>query len=205
MSLGRKFVPGLVAGVLAAGLTGCMSGGEKAPSPSGSGSISSSSSPSGSASLTSSGSASGSASASTAVEVPEAARANTPEGATEFAKFFLDAGSQSETTWDTSMVAALSDQECSTCAAQVKVVQESKAKGQRTRDNRFQYQSSQVGPGAAPNSFDVDILATFKASALVNEAGAVVQELPQNDLAMRVSVRWNGDGWRTTQVQGIRR
>ena len=82
MSLGRKFVPGLVAGVLAAGLTGCTSGGEKAPSPSGSGSISSSSSPSGSASPTSSGSSSWSASPSTTVEAPQAVRANTPEGAT---------------------------------------------------------------------------------------------------------------------------
>lgn len=207
----RTMLSVLMAGVLAVGLVGCTSGGDTQPSPSVSGgsAVSGSASPSasGSGSGSSSGSASGSpsASASASVQVPEAARANTPEGATEFAKFFIEAGSQAHVDWDTSVVEGFSATSCTTCAALVQGVRQMKAKGQHNQDRRYRYASSQVGAGTSPGLFVVDLLGEDQATRVIGADGSVVEELPATQTALRLNVRHTGSAFQVDQVSVIDR
>jgi hypothetical protein len=202
-----------VGAVLAAGLiSGCSGSAEPAPSGSPGGaspsvvhSGSPSASPSGSVSGSPSVSPSPSSSAPSApVSIPAAARANTQEGAVEFAKFFLTAGSRAETNWDNSVVRSLSDARCTTCEQQMASIDERRAKGERTKDTRFQPVSTQVGPGPVVGSYSVDVLAKFKATDVLDSSGRVLRSLPEETQGFRVYVQRGTQGWTVTQVAELR-
>lgn len=139
------------------------------------------------------------------VSIPAAARANTQEGAVEFAKFFLIAGSKAETDWRSDVVRALSDPTCTTCAGQMAAIAESEAKGERVSTNRFVPQSTQAGPGTTSSAYQVDVLAKLRAASVIDRKGKAIRKLPEDDQALRVHVYWNGQTWRVSQVEGIRR
>jgi hypothetical protein len=136
--------------------------------------------------------------------VPEAARANTPEGATEFAKFFITAVSEANVDLDSSAIRTLSLPACQTCEGAIEGVQKYKAAGQRERESRYTPSSSQVGP-AGDGSYAVDVLGSYSESAVIDGKGNVVQALPAADSALRVTVNRVGDGWRVREVAVIER
>lgn len=180
------------------GLVGCTSGGAPEPSPT----VSSSSPPS----VSSSGpSPSVTPSPSVSIDIPEAARANTPEGATAFAKWYLEQGSRANVEWDATAIRGLSLPSCKTCAAVVKGVEELKQAGQHERSQRYAPGASQVGPGPSGGSYVVDVLGTYSKMDIVDANGVVVRTLEAEDSALRVTTAWQGSRWAVAEVAVIRR
>jgi hypothetical protein len=134
--------------------------------------------------------------------VPEAARANTPEGATEFAKWYLLQGAQANVDLDSTVLKTYSMPECVTCKAVIQGVEDLKTRGEHEREARFTPGASQVGPGSDSTQYVVDILGSYAAGDVLDSSGKTVRTLPVTEGALRVTTVWR-DGWRIQEVSAI--
>ena len=139
------------------------------------------------------------------VPVPEGSKPNTPEGATAFARWYIEQTSKAGVDWDTSAVQAYADDSCVTCKGVADAVQEWKEFGYRHPSPRYEFQASQVGPGPTPDTLDVDLMGRDRAAPILGADGSVVEQLPDKDVPMRITVRWDGSGWKVQQIQAILR
>lgn len=183
-------------GVLAAlALTGCNGGGpgpSSSPTPGGTYSASSSATPS----------ASTSPSPTSHVPVPEDAKPNTPEGATAFARWYLEQASQAAVDWDTGVIDTYANSTCTVCVRLSQDLQQWKSEGLRNPSRRFQFTASQVGPGEQSSTYTVDILGQDNASQIIDNSGKVVKEQLASDVRLRVNLV-AADPWKVVQIVGI--
>lgn len=189
-SIGMPFAGFALAGAVGLGagvLTGCQA--EETPPASSSPAPSvtaSSGSPSASASASPSPSASG--------EVPAAAREKTEKGAEAFVRYFVEQSAEAWTTPDASLIDALSDPDCKSCASLAGTASDLESKGHRYRDDPITVVSveSLVGDGERQN-----VVATIKQHEMdvIDRSGNVVDSDSADDLQRTFLLYWKGGQW----------
>lgn len=137
--------------------------------------------------------------------MPEDAKPNTPEGATAFARWYVEQSSQATVDWDAGVLEAYSDPGCATCTEMIQIIREWKDGGYRTPFRRYQFESSQVGPGNSPEIYLVDLKGKDLASQVLGPGGGVVREEPESESLVRVTVRRLKESWSVQRIQGIKK
>ncbi len=192
---GRRWVPNAVgAGLLAAaalGVGGCSGGSDPAPSDSTTSAVPT-------PTVTSV-----SPTPSPSVSVPDAARAQTPEGAVEFAKFYVQEASDAYVTADAAVVRELALPQCSGCEVIAGIVDQFRARGAHVREPRLQLEGAQLSSVFAPEGTDVDVVGKELASEAIDSSGTVVQSMPEERTYLRVSLVWGQTGWAVAQVASV--
>lgn len=133
--------------------------------------------------------------------VPEAARANTADGAVNFAIYFLDQSNKAFVTLDIDIVQKLSLPECKTCTAMINQIADYKSSKQRfvgefahptfTSINKFEGQSAQV------------LVENATAGARIEDsAGHLIKQLQPDRGRVIVSLNHDQSGWRVFGIQG---
>lgn len=154
----------------------------KSPSPS----VSESSSPSPSASAT--------------IEIPEAARAHTPEGGIEFAKFAVLQGGHALHENNASLFMALTLPECRGCAGIRDAVESQRAEGRRHAEQRISIIGAQLFSPPTATTLEIDLLGTEAAVDVVDANGEVVDHLAEEVLRVRIGLIWVESGWKLGEI-----
>lgn len=174
-------------------LAGCSGGAGAQPGPSSGGPplSSTTSTSTASASPTTTASRSGTAS----VAIPAAARAHTDEGAKAFARFYVEAVSESGLTADSTTLHAITDPNCKGCRVFIDLADELKAERQHVDRKSIQLRGLSVRPDSSPNVVVIDCLVEDLPSKIVDENGSVVSVERGDKLTLRNTVKWSVDRW----------
>lgn len=133
-------------------------------------------------------------------QVPEAARANTPQGAEAFTRYFIDQLNEGMSTANPDLLPKLSLATCKSCNSYTSIIQ-----GMRDKSQHFE------GQWISPLNFSITDFTVPSASVqttvsqtgrIVSSNGAVVTTAPsqQGDLVFKLSAN---DGWRVAEVQVV--
>ena len=174
-------------------LAGC-TGANADPTPSGSAASSGSQTPSSSPTSPSTATAT-SPNGTASVIVPAAARVHTDEGAKAFARFYLDAVSESGQSADSTTLKAITEPTCKGCQVFIDFADELKAQKQHVDRKSMRLNSLAVRPDSTSDLVVIDCLVEDQPSKILNEEGAIVSNEPGEKLALRNSVKWTGDRW----------
>ena len=140
------------------------------------------------------------ASPTTDPNIPLAARAHTPAGAEAFVRYFFDQVNLAWSTADPSLLPALSEPGCKTCDAYTSSVASYRTKNQHYQGEFFTVSSiSSLGKG--PKGEEVLVVGKQERGAIVDQAGNVVDTSVAQSGKFVVSLRWDGTGWKTVELQ----
>lgn len=125
----------------------------------------------------------------------------TSEGASAFARFFVESIGRAYTTADPSVIAELSASGCGGCDVLIKAVGDLRAAGEKREGGEYEVLSA-VTPGLEDGDALVDVQYKRAAGQVVDAKGAVVASagpVPATDAQVRVV--WRTGAW---LVQGYR-
>lgn len=140
---------------------------------------------------------------SPSVSVPEAARAHTQEGGIEFATFYATEASDAYFTQDASTLRGLALGSCTGCLGIADAVDRYRDGDVHVRERRLTLVGAQASSPFAESGFDVDVIGTESASAVVNSSGTMVQDAPEAQLYVRVTLVWTDNAWRVAQLASV--
>jgi hypothetical protein len=134
-------------------------------------------------------------------DVPQAARANTPQGAEAFTKYFGQVVNQAFISQDESSLQSLFLPECKSCSGITESIVRYRQKGQRFLGQYL------IVTGAV---FSSDINGVTKVLAatdqpggkVVDSHGAVVETAPSSKGNLSVQLKFDGQ-WRVVEMQGV--
>ena len=136
---------------------------------------------------------------------PAEALAETPQGASAFARYyFADLVNAAYKTQDTSAVEALSHADCGSCANVVKDVQRLKAAGTKVAGQRFKISFAEAAPAAPDGTIVVDFRFSSDPYKEVGGDGEVVREEPaQVDQDAQVKLRRQAGSWVVVAIRTV--
>lgn len=185
----RGFVVCLAVALGGLGVAGCTNGkDDPTPSPTTSTSISVSSSPSPS-------SGSPSPSPSPSVSIPAEAMQQTPEGAVAFVKFYFDQVNKAYMTPDATLLPALGESGCKSCASAQTEVLEMVSKGQRYSDSVISLSDVSAQAGASAGQQFVALTMNQLAVTKVDTTGGVVDTNTARSAELKALVSWKEGSW----------
>lgn len=137
--------------------------------------------------------------ATASVSVPAAARANTPEGAEAFARFYYQEAGRAYVTTETSGIEALSLAECTGCGAMIRAVRQMQQAGEH-----FEEPSLQIKLVRTPIQVDgltrVEVAGTEKAVRVLDSSGKVVRSTSRGVFTFRTDLAWRAGTWRVQRL-----
>lgn len=140
------------------------------------------------------------------LDLPEKARKHTHAGAKAFAGFFLTEVNRSYTTLDlTALNAMAASKGCKTCAAVTRDIRRMQKAGVHVREDRYTVTDSQVMSTSELSALDVDVLGEYRAGAIIDASGKVVQRLKSKKSWLRVALRWTASGWHVSEFATVTR
>lgn len=136
--------------------------------------------------------------------IPPEAMAETPQGASAFARYFFDIVNQAYASGDASTVTALSASECESCKNIAADVRRLGAAKLMVDGSRFKVAFAEAAPAEADGSIIVDF--RFSSDPYVERAkdGSAVREEPaQVDVDAQVKLRRRGSAWEVYAIRTL--
>lgn len=135
-------------------------------------------------------------------DIPAAARANTPEGAEAFVRYFVEQVNRSWQTANSELVRPLASDECTSCTAFMGTADEYKRLGHHYDGVPMAVADSIVSAFSETEGTVVFVYGEQAAAAIVDSSGATVRSIPAAKSNIAVTARF-GDSWKVTKVQGL--
>lgn len=135
------------------------------------------------------------ASAASPLPVPEAAKAETPQGAVAFVKYYLDVVNRAFASSSSAPVRRLSHPECDACNALIRAIEEPGAPGEEASGGDYEVVFAEA-PQVSGGDVTVSLRYALTEARVVDGAGQLVRAVPRNpgiDAQMRL-LR-DGDAW----------
>ena len=135
--------------------------------------------------------------------IPAAARANTPEGAAAFVRYFYGQVNIAWSRPQAGLISSLSAATCKTCANFERESVANVAKKTRVIGQSIVLET--VDTSDATNTAKMTVLAIGyePASIVVDASGNTVQTLQRERVRTLVTVQWDAAGWRLGEIQSI--
>ncbi len=137
--------------------------------------------------------------------LPSAISAPTPEGATEFARYFYSQVSQGFQRQDPSLVSRLSLPSCKTCANYVASIIAVKDQGLQVEGGEFDLFLAVSPAQDDPRQARVDVGWNFRRVVYKDRSGAIVDEgEPVEGVEEQLDLVRDGDEWRVKTIKRVR-
>lgn len=134
--------------------------------------------------------------------VPAAARANTPEGAQEFTKYFIAQLNKSWQTPNPNLLPPLSASECTTCSAVTETAQEYANLGQRYEGLPVAEKAVVVQSFSEVEGAVVLVFGEQEAARVVDAYGATIRSVQPAKANLALTLN-HANGWRVTKGQAL--
>jgi hypothetical protein len=133
-------------------------------------------------------------------QIPEAAKANTPQGAEEFTKYFGQVLDEAFATLDSHTLKAVALPECKSCSGAISAID-----GYRQRGERFvgQYAGFSAAVFASNTDGVTRVLAHSQTDGakVIDGQGSLVRTIPAQSGNLSVQLRFDTQ-WRVAEAQG---
>jgi hypothetical protein len=140
-------------------------------------------------------------STSTAPAIPEAARANTPQGAEAFTRFFADQANRAYDNLDPAVIQSLSAPGCKTCESMVTSLT-------LWRDSNYKYEGKFVTPTSITiSAFPQDgtaktvLMGSSSDARVLDNNGTVVQKFAAQSASSSVFLSYEAGQWKVTEIK----
>ncbi len=137
--------------------------------------------------------------------LPSAISAPTPQGATEFARYFYAQVSEGFQRQDPSLVSRLSLPSCKTCANYVASINTVKEQGLKVEGGEFELFLAVSPAQEDPSQARVDVGWNFRRVVYKDSSGAIVDEgEPVQGVEEQVDLVRDGGQWRVKNITRVR-